>query len=42
MEGPRIFRGKRYYNTRKEAENVSRKNDRIYYAKELGYYIIRP
>lgn len=35
--------GKTYYTTRREAEAVRRKGDRIYYDAYLkAYYIIRP
>lgn len=37
-----VKRGKAYYTTRKEAEAVRRKGDRIYYSeKEKAYYIRR-
>jgi len=38
----RVFRGKTYYTTKKEVEVAKRKGDRVYYAKGLGYYIVRP
>ena len=31
-----------YYRTRREAEAVRRKGDRIYYEPGMGYYIRRP
>ena len=30
-----------YYNTRKDAEAVRRKGDRIYYSSTKGYYIVK-
>lgn len=34
-------RGKIYYTTREEAEATRRKGDRLYYAKNKGYYLVR-
>jgi len=36
------YRGKTYYTTEKEVERVKKKEDRVYYVKGLGYYIVRP
>ena len=38
----RVIQGRTYYTTQKEVEEVRRKGDRVYYAKGLGYYIVRP
>ena len=35
-------RGKIYYTTKIEVEKARRKGDRVYYAKGIGYYIVRP
>ncbi len=36
------YKGRRYYTTRREAEQRRRKGERIYFARGLGYYIVRP
>jgi hypothetical protein len=33
--------GRTFYPTKREAESKRRKGERIYYAPELGYYIVR-
>jgi len=34
--------GRTFYTSWAEANKVRRSNDRIYYAPDLGYYIVRP
>lgn len=37
-----IYKGKRYYHSKEDVEKVRKKNDRVYYVSDLGYYILRP